>query len=323
MTQKIKGSGSKLGSNDHKGAVKRRQVISSGALFAALVSLQGTESWAGTADTNENQPTSGGGSGITKGYIHCSEGQIHYREAGVSGKPVLCFFHQTASSSAMYEKVMILLSEDYHCFAFDSPGFGGSYHPKAIPEIGYLSDRLIEAIKNLGIQNFHACGHHTGGCIAVEMPVRYPELVDSLTIIGPVIVNEAEKQEYMKTFVRPFAIEPTGKFLITAWEYLRMIGASTSLALHNREMIDHLIAHETMPMAFSAVWQQDVEMWYKKVECPLMIMCSKDDVLWPLFERAGVMRPDAKQFIVGGADYQPDNDPKSVVLGLREFLGVI
>lgn len=98
-----------------------------------------------------------------------------------------------------------------------------------------------------------------------------------------------------------------------------MIGASTTLELHNREMVDHLIAHETMPMAFTAVWNQDVETLYKSIACPLMIMCSTDDVLWPLFERAGEMRPDAKQSIVGGADFQPDNDPESVANGLGEF----
>ena len=223
----------------------------------------------------------------------------------------------------MFEKVMALLANDYHCFALDSPGFGGSYQPKAIPEIGYLADRLLEAIDDLGIASFHACGHHTGGCIAMEMPGKAPAKLASLSVIGPVIVNEDEKREYMKTFVQPFKIEPTGEFLATAWAYLKMIGASATLELHNREMIAHLTAHETMPMAFTAVWNQDVEGLFKAVSCPLMIMCSKDDVLWPLFERAGEMRPDAKQRIVGGGDFQPDNDPESVVEGLREFYAEI
>lgn len=256
---------------------------------------------------------------ITKGYANCSEGQVHYREAGEKGKPVICFFHQTASSGAMYEKVMSLLASDYHLFSFDSPGFGGSYHPEAIPNIGFLSDRLLEAIDDLGISKFHACGHHTGGCIAMEMPAKAPEKISSLTVIAPVLVNEEEKKEYMKTFVQPFKVEPTGEFLTTAWKYLEMIGASATLELHNREMADHLIAHATMPMAFTAVWNQDVEGLYKALTCPLMIMCSKDDVLWPLFERAGEMRPDARQRIVGGGDYQPDNDPESVAEGLKEF----
>jgi len=49
-------------------------------------------------------------------------------------------------------------------------------------------------------------------------------------------------------------------------------------------------------------------------------MCSKDDVLWPLFERAATMRPDAHQEIIGGADFQTDRDPDGVANGLRRFL---
>lgn len=154
----------------------------------------------------------------------------------------------------------------------------------------------------------------------MEMPAKAPDKVESLTVIGPVLVNDEEKKEYMKTFVQPFKVEATGEFLKTAWKYLEMIGAAANVELHTREMIDHLIAHKTMPMAFTAVWNQDVERLYKAITCPLMIMCSKDDVLWPLFERAVEMRPDAMQKIVGGADFQPDNDPQSVADGLREFL---
>lgn len=260
---------------------------------------------------------------ITKGYAKCRDGQIHYREAGARGRPVICFFHQTASSGAMFEKVMARLAPEFHCFAFDSPGFGGSYQPAAIPNIGFLAERLLEAVADLKIDRFHACGHHTGGCIALEMPSRAPAKIASLAVIGPVLVNDAEKREYMKTFVRPFAVEPSGAFLQTAWNYLKMIGAAANVELHTREMVDHLIAHATMPMAFSAVWQQDVESLFRNVKCPLMIMCSKDDVLWPLFERAGQMRPDAKQCVVGGGDYQPDNDPDGVVAGLKGFIAAL
>jgi pimeloyl-ACP methyl ester carboxylesterase len=253
-------------------------------------------------------------------YADSTQGQIHLREAGPADGPVLCLFHQTASSGAMWEKVMAILAPKYRCLAFDSPGFGRSYQPADIPSVGWMTDRLMEAITDLGITQFHACGHHTGGCAALEMPVRYPGRVLSLQLIGPVLVNDAEKIEYAKTFVRPFAIEETGAFLQTAWDYLRFIGAGSSVDLHNREMADHLVAHRTMPMAFSGVWSQDVEGFYRKVDVPLHIMCSPDDVLWPLFERAGQMRPDARQTVVGGGDYQPDRDPEGVAAAIDGFL---
>ena len=257
---------------------------------------------------------------IIRRYANCRDGQIHLRQAGDPAAPALCFFHQTASSGVMFEKVMERLADRYFCLSFDSPGFGQSYQPDDIPDMFYMTDRLLEAISDLGIERFHACGHHTGGCAAVEMPRRAPGRLLSLTLIGPVLVNEAEAAEYAKTFVKPFEVEASGAFLQTAWDYLRMIGAGATVDLHRREMADHLIAHRTMPMAFSAVWQQDVGGAFMSVDVPLHIMCSKDDVLWPLFERGGDMRPDAHKSVVGGADFQPDLDPDGVANALAGFL---
>ena len=253
-------------------------------------------------------------------YALCRDGQIHLRDHGAADAPVIAFFHQTASSGAMFDRVAEYLGE-YRCIAFDTPGFGGSYQPEAIPDVRYLADRLLEAFDDLGIDQFHACGHHTGGCVALEMATARPDRVRSLSIIGPVVATEDEKAVYRKTFVRPFAVEESGAFLQTAWDYLRMIGAGTDVELHRREMVDHLIAHATMPMAFSAVWSQDVAGLLRSVSVPLMLMCSRDDVLWPLFERACALRSDAATAIVGGADFQPDRDPQGVAMALAGFIG--
>ena len=52
-------------------------------------------------------------------------------------------------------------------------------------------------------------------------------------------------------------------------------------------------------------------------------MCSEDDVLWPLFERALEVRPDAESAVVKGGDFQPDNDPQSVAEALGRFISKI
>lgn len=267
---------------------------------------------------NERNGTDG--NMIVKGYADSGAGQIHYRVAGPERAPVIAFYHQTASSGVMWEEVIERLIGRFRCFAFDTPGFGGSYQPSAIPDLTELAARLVEALDDLGIDDCHLCGHHTGGCIALEIAPILGDRLRTLSIIGPVLVTEAEKAEYRKTFVRPFAIEPTGAYLQTAWDYLRLIGAGSDVALHNRELIDHLTAHATMPMAFEAVWRQDVETLLRAVDKPLLLMCSQEDVLWPLFERARAVRPDAASAIVGGADFEPDRDPDGVADALASFL---
>ena len=63
------------------------------------------------------------------------------------------------------------------------------------------------------------------GQVRTGNPAAYARTVGKLAArLGwPVLVNEAEKAEYRKVFVRPFAAEASGAFLATAWSYLEMI----------------------------------------------------------------------------------------------------
>jgi pimeloyl-ACP methyl ester carboxylesterase len=249
---------------------------------------------------------------ITKGYADCRDGQIHYRRTGtVPGRP-LVFLHQTASSGAMFELVMARMASRRSSIAFDTPGFDIS--------LPYLAERLVEAMDALCIAEFDLCGHHTGGCIALEIANMIPDRMRSLALIGPVIASPEERDSYRGTFVSPFSFNSDGSHLKTAWDYLATIGAGTTPQLHQRELIDHMLGIETMPKAFSAVWDQDSEGRLKSIAAPLLLMCSKDDVLWRIFHNAEAARPDAQVAIVEGMDFQPDIDPDGVVAGLADFL---
>jgi pimeloyl-ACP methyl ester carboxylesterase len=257
---------------------------------------------------------------IVKGYADSRDGQIHYRVAGRSDAPPLVFLHQTASSGAMYELVMARLADTRLCYALDTPGFGGSFAPADVPGLHYYAERLLEAIDALGIDRFDLCGHHTGGCIALEMAALAGDRLKSLVLIGPVIASPERRDEYRKTFTTPFAVAADGSHLQKAWDYLATIGAHLSTPLHEREVIDHLIGAAAMPKAFSAVWDQDSEALLAAVRVPLMLMISKDDALWPIFHNATDVRPDAEVSIVAGMDFQPDNDPDGVTTALAAFL---
>jgi pimeloyl-ACP methyl ester carboxylesterase len=262
----------------------------------------------------------GAGARVTRGYVDTPSGQVHYRTAGRADAPAIAFFHQTASSSRMFERVMARLGGEFRCYAFDTPGFGQSWQPTEVPSVAWLGARLVEAIDALGLERFVVCGHHTGGCAGLEIALAVPRRVRGLSIIGPVTPTAEERAQYAKLFLKPFEPEATGEYLKVAWDYLRMIGAGSSVDLHTAEMVDHLIAWRSMPLAFGAVWQQDAAAGLQQVQVPLQLMCSTDDVLWPMFDRACRLRPDAATAIVGGADYQPDRDPEGVAAALAPFV---
>ena len=133
---------------------------------------------------------------IRKGYVDTPDGQVHYRLCeGGQGLP-LVFLHQTASSSQMYEPLMGVLQGQYRMIALDTPGFGQSDFPPQTPTTSSYVTTLLSALQNLGVQEFHLFGHHTGACLGCEMAVIAPARVRSLMMVGPVYMDEAERQRW-------------------------------------------------------------------------------------------------------------------------------
>lgn len=261
---------------------------------------------------------------MRKGYADSSAGQIHYRYLPGSGIP-LVYFHQTASSGSMWEKVMAKLSDIGPQYALDTPGFGGSFDPPedSNPSMPEYTAWMREAIKSIGIDRCHILGHHTGACIGVEMAVADPALVQSLTLIGPVPLTADERLEFSKHFGTPFTPVVSGSYLLENWEYLRNLGAHADPMLMHREMTSQMRAYWGRVQSYKAVWAQDFTDLYQRVSCPLLVGAAPDDVLHAYLARALELRPDAKAMDIDGANFEPDLDADGVASGIRSFIGAL
>ena len=255
-----------------------------------------------------------------KGYANTSAGQVHYYDLAGPGAPTVCL-HQTASSGAMWLKVMEQLKGSRRCIALDTPGFGGSFDPPEMPaSIGVYADWLVEALDALGVQQFHFLGHHTGVCIAADITIKHPQRVLSNAMIGPVPLTEFERNEFKKHYLTPISPSVDGSHLKVSWDYLQGLGAHGDLALHHRELLDTTRAFMGRYMAYTNVWRQDWTSLFARIRTPLLLMCAHDDVLYPFFERAQKLRPDATAAILAGANFEPDLDPDGVVRAYLEFM---
>jgi pimeloyl-ACP methyl ester carboxylesterase len=258
---------------------------------------------------------------LRKGYSDSSGGQVHHRFLEGPGTPVVCF-HQTASSGQMWLKTFERLAGRWPLYAFDTPGFGGSFDPPpdAEPSMTQYVEWLYEAVRSAGIDRCHIVGHHTGSCIGVEMTARHPGLVASLTMVGPVPLTDAERQEFAKHFGIPFTPVISGSYLLENWEYLRNLGAHADPLLIHREMADQLRAWWGRVQSYKAVWGQDFPLYYKQIDCPMMIGAAPDDVLFAYLDRAAAMQPDARVLPLSGANFEPDLDADNFSAGLADFL---
>ncbi len=259
------------------------------------------------------------GKQIKKSYVDCSAGQIHYAWRNGTGTPLVCF-HQTASASTSYYRLMAEDRISNPIYALDTPGFGGSFDPEGMPIFEQYAAWLFEALAVLGIDKFYCLGHHTGAGICVALSSFHPDVVKGMVLIGPYPLMAEEREEFRQHFSKPIAPTEDGGYLDVTWRYLADLGAVGDLDLHHRELLNHLRAHQGRYQAYSAVWDYDFATPYQNAVCPILLMAAEDDVLYPYLSRARKMQPAARVASVAGANFEPDRDPVAIANAVANFI---
>ena len=89
------------------------------------------------------------------------DGQLHYIWRPGEVVPIVCF-HQTASSSESYRKIMQQSVIRNPMYAFDTPGFGGSFDPIGIKLKVLKTDLLqqdnLQIRLKIPVVKTHLCG---------------------------------------------------------------------------------------------------------------------------------------------------------------------
>jgi pimeloyl-ACP methyl ester carboxylesterase len=258
---------------------------------------------------------------IRKGYVETKDGQIHYQSCeGGKGIPIV-FFHQTASSSQSYEKIMTLLEGKYTMYAMDTPGFGQSFFPFETPTVTTYVEILLEAIANLSVTEFHVFGHHTGAAIAAEMAATAPDRVKTLMLEGPLWVSEEQRKAKLETVIKPLVIEADGSHLMKVWERVTGLDPDHTPKLCHREAIDTLRAGERWHEAYVAVYNQDSYAIYEKIRCPMLFLCGTNDTLFPFFKVVCNAYPKATSAVFEDCGtYAVDNCAELIVNEILPFL---
>ncbi len=98
---------------------------------------------------------------------------LHYHETG-SGLPVL-FIHPPLINSAVFQYQAAQLSDRCRVITFDIRGHG--FSPSSDARLSYplIAEDAKQLLDHLGIERAVVCGYSTGGTVALEALLSYPD----------------------------------------------------------------------------------------------------------------------------------------------------
>ncbi|MBL8091822.1 MAG: alpha/beta hydrolase [Anaerolineales bacterium] len=257
---------------------------------------------------------------IRKGYVDTPNGQIHFRQLKqVDGIP-LVLFHQTASSSLMYESLMNLLAGDFHTIALDTPGFGASFSPPNLFTVSYLSDSLHAALTQLGVESCFVFGHHTGSAIGLQMAFDHPNFIKKMVLSGAPLLSETQING-LKASLKPIALTEDGSHLTQVWERIRKRDSSLPLEIVHREVLLTQSAREAAQGTYQAVFDQPIQHQLSSLDIPILLMSGEHDTLRASLEPAyQLLKHGEMKVIPNEGPYICDQNSQAVADVIKEFI---
>ncbi|NDV61194.1 alpha/beta fold hydrolase [Puniceicoccales bacterium CK1056] len=101
---------------------------------------------------------------------------------GAEDAPALLLLHGLLGSSRNWQTAGKKLSESFKVFALDLRNHGSSPHD---PHMDYptMAADVLAWMDRKGLKRLHVLGHSMGGKVAMYLTCRYPERIQSLTVV--------------------------------------------------------------------------------------------------------------------------------------------
>ncbi len=114
------------------------------------------------------------------GIIKINNTDIYIKEYG-SGQPLI-MISGLGTDSTGWLPVIVGLSKHFRVITFDNRGVGQSSHDNSNITIKDMADDCMALISQLKLSDTVVLGHSMGGMIAMDMAVRYPDIVSKLIL---------------------------------------------------------------------------------------------------------------------------------------------
>jgi pimeloyl-ACP methyl ester carboxylesterase len=259
---------------------------------------------------------------VKRAYVDGPYGQIHLRQAGAGGKPLL-LLHQSPLSGAQFDAALPVLAEaGFHAVAMDTPGFGLSDRPAESVGIAGYAEAIPVVLDALGWAKADILGHHTGASIAAAFAARQAPRIGKLILNGVALLSDVERAHFAQFRFAPLAPMADGSHLTAAWNQrlAATTGWSDLKAMH-RYTVEMLANPDHYYWGFEAAFAHDMAADLLAIATPTLILSNTGDDLYEASRRAHGLRPDFDFAALDGGTHDIiDEQPEAWVMAVTDWL---
>jgi pimeloyl-ACP methyl ester carboxylesterase len=260
----------------------------------------------------------------TRGYANGPFGQVHFQDTGSGAPLILC--HQAPQSSRQFDNVYgPLAKRGIRAIGVDTPGFGLSDVTPFVPKIEDWAKAIPPVLDALGIAKTDVLGHHTGGMIATEVALQFPDRVRKLIINGPLPEEEEKRKkrlEGVEEREKNFVYRDNGSHLAESFlGRWRMYGEGADPKLTTRVIVEKFAGYGPFWYGHHAAFVYDHAAALKKIKQPTLILTNTGDQIYENAKVAKQIRPDfAFVELQGGGVDIVDQQPEAWADAVANFL---
>jgi pimeloyl-ACP methyl ester carboxylesterase len=194
----------------------------------------------------------------------------------------ILLLHGNAESGEVWYGWMPTLTAELRVVRPDMRGFGrstpmGRHYAWSIDRI---ADDFAELMGQLGIERFHVVGAKVGGTMALHLAARHPTRVQTLTVLGPPTRGADAASRYLAWVGE---IEKDG---VESWARATMSGRlGPDFPEHGAQWWIELMGRTALSTQLgfiSAVPNVDVTADLPNIQCPTLVITTKDNPLYSL-----------------------------------------
>lgn len=252
-------------------------------------------------------------------------GGIEYREAG-DGPPVI-FLHGIGGGADSFESQLAELA-NYHCIAWNMPGYGTSNTDDWPCSFESLSNTLASFIEALGFAQVHLVGQSIGGMLALEHAVRRPDQVITLSMIASTPSfggrDEQFKIDFLKARLAPLEAGKTMQ-QIAAQAAPMLVGPNASKdCISKVETILSQVSERTWRGILETLVTFNRRDDLEAVEKPCCLIAGSHDTNSPArtIQKMSEKLPHAEFHLIDGAGHMINQEASELTNDiLSQFLG--